>query len=236
MILNRLKRKLRLVVISAALLSPSSVFALSFEPNEGEWLTWGEMCQARYVVSGAGQNTEFRTRVSSSTVNLWKQKLGNEAWYGLHHYCAGLIMERRGDVKEAVKEYIFTINRMPSEHYLYIELAARLANAYYSQGKKQDAYKYAVLAVKVGPKSAKGYMIKGLLERKEGNIDQAIDTLENGFKNTSGTSAELNYHLGLAYYAKGKFVEAKKYAEFAYNLGYPLPWLKDQLVNNGYWQ
>jgi Flp pilus assembly protein TadD len=45
----------------------------------------------------------------------------------------------------------------------------------------------------------------------------------------------INYNLGLLYMKKKDYAQAKTYAKKAYDLGFPLPGLKNQLIQAGKW-
>jgi len=46
----------------------------------------------------------------------------------------------------------------------------------------------------------------------------------------------INYNLGLLYVKKKDYAQAKTYAKKAYDLGFPLPGLKNQLIKGGKWE
>lgn len=46
----------------------------------------------------------------------------------------------------------------------------------------------------------------------------------------------INYNLGLLYVKKKDYAQAKTYAKKAYDLGFPLPGLKNQLIKAGKWE
>jgi tetratricopeptide (TPR) repeat protein len=48
-------------------------------------------------------------------------------------------------------------------------------------------------------------------------------------------NAAINYNLGLAYFKKKEYDNANKYAKKAYALGFPLPGLKNRLIEAGKW-
>jgi tetratricopeptide (TPR) repeat protein len=48
-------------------------------------------------------------------------------------------------------------------------------------------------------------------------------------------NATINYNLGLTYFKKKEFEQANKYAKKAYALGFPLPGLKNKLIEAGQW-
>ncbi len=49
-------------------------------------------------------------------------------------------------------------------------------------------------------------------------------------------SSEIHYNIGLLYFEMGKMDEAQKHAKLAYEGGYPLPWLRDELKKKGLWK
>ncbi|MCV2886031.1 tetratricopeptide repeat protein [Aestuariibacter sp. AA17] len=209
--------------------------ALDFTPTEAEWLVWNPLCKARYVVSGAGSSSPFRDRVSMESVKMWRDKVGNEAWYALHHYCAGIHEESRGKLQQAKYEYFFTYARMPREHYLYGLIGVRLANVFYKMGNVEEAHKMASSTISTHPRYSGGYVIKGILFSRQGEYQKVIDILEEGMKNVSPKSSEMSYHLGLAYLELNKLDKAKEYAIQAYEMGYNLPGLKQRLIEAGAW-
>ncbi len=217
------------------LVGSSNVYALNFTPSEFEWQTWGEKCQARYVVSGRGSKSIFVHRVSKAVVNQWNKKVGRTAWYMLHHYCAGIIYERRGKIAEGIKEYEYTIATVPANFDFHADIAARMARAHYKLKHLDKALYYAKQAIDAKPNLPNGYVVKAFIERNEGSIDEAIKTLVEGNINTQKRDSEINYHLGLAYMKREQYQDAMTYAKAAYKLGYPLPGLKDQLTKVGVW-
>ena len=218
--------KLTLFVVLISL--HSSVFALSFTPTAPEWGTWGEMCQARYVVSGAGVNSIFANKVAKSTVKRWKRKM-QAAWYGLHHYCAGLILVNQGKPSHAIKEFDFTLARVPTDHYLHAEIMTRIAMAYFELGQKEEANTFFDTAISQHNQLPQGYIGKAITLRKDKQLTKAIEILVKGDKNTEHMSAEINYHLGLAYYDNKQYERSKQHANIAYELGYPLQGLRRKL-------
>ena len=125
--------------------------------------------------------------------------------------------------------------QFPKNIFLYAEISARMAYSSYNLGDTANSRRYAKKAIDTHPKSHLGYVVKSIIEKKKGNLPLAIQTLEYGFKMTDGTSPELNYHLGHAHFIDGSYEKATEYAKLAYGGGYPLPWLKEQLIEKGYW-
>jgi tetratricopeptide (TPR) repeat protein len=212
------------------ILISQNLWALDFTPTNSEWLIWSEMCQARYVVSMSGKKSEYQNKISQETVSKWKNQIGADAWYGLHHYCAGLHKQKRGDIGGAINEFMFSYtHKMPETHFLHAQIGAHLSNAYIELENYKEATLFAALTIKKHPVNESGYIIKALIERKEQKIDKAISTLKLGDIMTKNKSAEINYHLGLAYLKIKELELAKKHAITAETLGYPLFGLKKKL-------
>ncbi|WP_199610391.1 tetratricopeptide repeat protein [Flocculibacter collagenilyticus] len=218
-----------LLLLSVMLVATFNAQALNFTPTEKEWNTWEPMCQARYVVSMSGKKSLFKDKVSQLEVSRWKGKLGQGAWYGLHHFCAGLIKEKRGDLEGALNEYHFTYYRMPENHTLYARIGALTGNLLYKMGKKEEAIKILDRTISMHPNYDGGYIVKAIIARKEQKLEEAARILDMGNKNTNQTSAELNYHLGLAYLGTGEIAKAKEHANKASELGYPLTGLSNAI-------
>lgn len=233
--INKYHFVIKMLAMAVFIFGSSKVYALNFTPSEFEWQTWGEKCQARYVVSGRGSKSIFVHRVAKSVVNQWNKKVGRTAWYMLHHYCAGIIYERRGKIREGIKEYEYTIATVPPNYDFHADISARMARAHYKLKNTEKALHYAQKAIDAKPKMPHGYVAKAFIERSEGKLDAAIKTLIEGNSNTYKKDSEINYHLGLAYMKRERYQDAMVYAKAAYKLGYPLPGLKDQLTRVGVW-
>jgi hypothetical protein len=66
-------------------------------------------------------------------------------------------------------------------------------------------------------------------------LDQARDALLKGDTAVGGTSAEIQYTLGLIYFELDDKENALAYARKAYDKNYPLPGLQQKLKRAGYW-
>ena len=70
---------------------------------------------------------------------------------------------------------------------------------------------------------------------KLGRTDAALDQLKEAI-NLQPENPTINYNLGLLYMQKKDYEQAKIYAKKAYELGFPLPGLKNKLVEAGKWE
>jgi tetratricopeptide (TPR) repeat protein len=229
---------------SAALL-PQTAAALAFAPTESEWATWPAYCQARYLVSGAGADTEYVRRLDPAVVRTWESRLGPEVWYGLHHYCAALIIANRAKsepdkkeraklLKQVIEEDRFTLGHVPDTHPMHAEIAAHMGLAHGQLGQKELALRHFDMAIERCPSCSVGYQAKAIFYREASQPAQAREALEAGDRALEGKSALIHYLLGLVLMDLKDFPAAQDHARRAYELGYPLPGLRDRLARAGH--
>ncbi|HEY7640182.1 MAG TPA: hypothetical protein VH814_10690 [Steroidobacteraceae bacterium] len=221
--------------------------ALQFEPTDLEWASWPEFCQARYTVSGAGRESRFKAKVPQATVQMWASRLGGMggAWGSLHHYCAALIERQRAKatydkkqraffVKRSIEMSMFSFDRVPAEHPLYVDVALEIANGYRDLGDTESAMQFVDAAIKSQPTNPKGYAAKSLVLRDAGKLQEAIEVLQKGTAAVTEDSSTLHYFLGLNYLDLRDYEQAQAQARLAYSLGYPLPGLRQKLAAAGH--
>ena len=210
-------------------------------PTEAEWAQLPGYCQARYGITLYANGTPFQGRVPPQEVQRWKQKMGDNVWAPLHHYCYGLIQLLRGPLvmdrqqrnfvyTRARDEFSYAYQRTSKSEPFAAEIAVRLSMTYRAQNSVDQALRYANEAMKINPKLESAYSIKALILRQKGSLKDAVETLRAGLDALDGQSAELCYFLGLTYIDLGQVDLAKEYADKAYALGYPLPGLRNRLA------
>jgi tetratricopeptide (TPR) repeat protein len=238
----RLLPPLALLVFAAFYVQ--NAFALQFTPAESEWASWPEYCRARYVVSGAGRNSEFVTRVPRAQSDMWERSLG-DAWYGLHHFCAALIYTQRARAAPSEKErtflldtalrnFRFTLERTSETNGMYPEMLTRMATAYDLLKDEAHAMEYLDHAIELHPDYLGAYTAKAMIYRRKGDLDKARETLEGANKQSKGESAEIQYVLGLVCLEAKDYAAAQEHARIAYSLGHPLPGLRQKLAAAGH--
>lgn len=89
-------------------------------------------------------------------------------------------------------------------------------------------------AIRFMPDDGKVRMIYGIYLSKLGKSDKAIEQLNEALQ-LHPDNANINYNLGLIYFQKKDYERAKTYARKAYELGFPLPGLKNKLAAAGKW-
>jgi tetratricopeptide (TPR) repeat protein len=197
------------------------------------------------VASGAGVNSTFVARVDPSLVKAWEVRLGPNVWYGLHHFCAGLAFAARAKsitdktqrdraLQRAIEEYSFMYTRMPQTGPMRADVATRLGLAHGEVAKYDEAVRYFDSAILACAECEIGYLGKAMYLRGRKDLTAARDVLLQGYKATGGLSAQGNYLLGLLFADLLDFEAAREHARKAYELGYPLPGLRDRLAKAGY--
>jgi tetratricopeptide (TPR) repeat protein len=225
-------------------LGSTPAHSLTFTPSAAEWSTWPEYCQVRYTKSAAGRDSEFAGSIDHSLVSVWEARLG-DAWYALHHHCAGLVfmgrarLERDQKSRDAllhrsISEHTFTLNRTSKANPMYSDIATQIGLAHRSLQEPEKAIRFFDMAIAAHPDYAGAYQAKAMLFRDQRNYPAARETLLMGDKATNGTSPELKYFLGLVLFDMKDYEGARENARLAYELGYPLPGLRDKLARAGH--
>ena len=233
-----------IMILSISVLTPRYAYALAFTPTESEWLSWPDYCRARYVVSGAGVGSSFKQRVSSTEVTMQELRMGEEAWYWLHHYCAAIAYLSRAEATQDTDRKNFWLGeadgnaighyqRIKRKNPMFPDTVITLAKMEKMRGNTSAALTYLEEAMEAHPTSTSPYAFSAIIYKDLGDLDKAVEVLVRGNKAASGNSAELHYFLGLMYVEKNNLELAKKHAAYAYELGYPLPGLKAKLRRRG---
>lgn len=90
-------------------------------------------------------------------------------------------------------------------------------------------------ALRFKPTDGSVRMIYGNYLLKLGQQDKAIEQLNEAVR-LQPENPNINYNLGLLYFQKKDYEQAKTYAKKAYELGFPLPGLKNKLMEAGKWE
>ena len=247
--LSPLSLLLALFVLSPREALPQPKVEFAVVPTESEWIGFPPYCKARYSVSLNARGTPFEGRVPAAEIARWHQQLGT-IWDRIHHYCYGLLQLSRGQqltdptkrnyvLHNAVSEFDFSYRAFRGDPKTrtnpFTALAAiHLGLTYKAQGNLKEALRYVDEAIQIDPKLETAYGAKAVMQRQEGALDKAVETLQKGIASVDGDSAELNYFLGLTYFDLNEFDLAKQYSDKAYALGYPLPGLRNKLLRSGH--
>lgn len=206
-----------------------------------EWDSWPRYCQ----LAGAS-NAEARG-IRAPSGRVAPRPTGSEErriWQvGIWHYCTGLIKIQRAElgiypvdpadfVKDAMKDLMYSYERISKSDPWASEMAVTVARGYRLQGNLEKASEHLEIARRLRPDYSKTYAVMSMLHFDRKDYDQAVEVLEEGNEATGGTSPELHYFLGLAYFKAHRYEEAKKQARIAEGLGYPLSGLKRMIQDH----
>lgn len=89
-------------------------------------------------------------------------------------------------------------------------------------------------AMRFKPSDGKVRLIYGIFLYKLGKNEAAVERFQEALSRTPD-SAEVHYNIGLIYADMGRYNEAKQHAVTAYDLGYPMPGLRNKLIRAGVW-
>lgn len=212
-------------------------------PTASEWASWPEYCRVKYAYLRSEIAADFTPKVLPADFSRYESSLG-KAWVYIHHHCMSLQYwqranmaltprERKLDLDQATAESMFTFVRIPTDLPIYAEIATHLGTVARAQNNPEAAQRYFEIARKTHPDYPGGYQgLALLLEDQHKNL-AARDILLEGNKATDGKSPEIHYFLGLVYLKLKDLDDAAVHAKLAYELGYPLPGLRQQLEAAG---
>ena len=89
-------------------------------------------------------------------------------------------------------------------------------------------------AIRFRPNDPAIYLIHGIHLHQTNNLEAALKAYKKSEK-IAPESAEVQYNLGLLYFDRNEYALAKEHAIKAYNLGFPLPGLRNRLKKVGKW-
>lgn len=153
-----------------------------------------------------------------------------------HHFTASIENLRYGNTGTLGGDLSYTLLIFPNHHRA---LAAFGKLSLREKTLKPTGAKYSVecffdRAIRYKPNDAMVRMVYGNYLSKAGQIDKATDQFEIAV-NLEPENPTINYNLGLLYMKKKNYEQANTYAKKAYELGFPLPGLKNQLMEMGKW-
>lgn len=93
---------------------------------------------------------------------------------------------------------------------------------------------YFERALRFTPDDATVRMLRGIYYAKIGKNQKALDDYKYTLEK-SPNSSQIHYNIGLLYVKLKNFKLARMHAKRAYELGFPLPGLRDQLKRSGEW-
>ena len=131
----------------------------------------------------------------------------------------------------------YTLDRFPNHHRA---LAAMMKLALRDKNRKPHGARYTIdcyfeRATRFRPNDARVRTLFGSYLLAVGQPDAAVEQLEQA-ATLEPSNPTAHYNLGLLYVQKKQYDKARASARKAYEMGFPLPGLKNKLVAAGQWQ
>ncbi len=236
--INKLRRAnaklIATLIILCSVFSYKNSYAYSFIPTEVEFLSWSSDCKNVYMAAKEGIDGVagiYGFKLSHSEKKKWFNYGGNNG--GLWHFCEGLIKIRRAEMefrrfrkndyyKEAIKDIQYGYKLIPRSNLWSAQMGVSLARVYRGLEEPKKAKKQLEDVLNHHPANAQAYVLMSMLYFDKKNYKTAQRYLLKGNTANKGASSEILYFLGFASLKMGKIADAKKYAQDAINLGYPL--------------
>lgn len=220
------------------------VSAFGYEANDFDWSNWPEYCKVKYTRTPIGAKT--RGSFPEEFHAKWEKRIGSGGWAGLHHYCVGLIYVNRAQASaspqekkkwsdRAIGEIQYTYTNLTSTSGIFSRVSAHYALVLDNLGQTDKALKVLEAGIKGQPHAPESYIVKSQLQRANGDLDAAEQSLLSFLEIAKKDVAEAQYHLAYIYIQKKEFKKAKKYTKLALENGYPLSGLKRKLQRLGEW-
>jgi tetratricopeptide (TPR) repeat protein len=103
------------------------------------------------------------------------------------------------------------------------------------RGARYTIQCYFDRAFRFAPDDPSPRLVHGIYLLRKDDPRGAIEEMEKAETMGMKDNPNLLYNLGMAYFDLKDYDTSFKYAKQAYALGYPLPWLRDQLKAKGHW-
>ena len=153
-----------------------------------------------------------------------------------YHFTPDVEGLRRGNTGTIASDLNYTLMMFPNHHRA---LAAMGKLVLRDKTLKPSGAKYSIecyfdRAMRFRPNDGIVRMVYGNYLLKAGQTDKAIKELQIAV-DLEPENPTINYNLGLLYLKQKNYEQAKTYAKKAYELGFPLPGLRNQLKQAGKW-
>lgn len=162
-----------------------------------------------------------------------KNKLGVVEQF---HFDSGVENLSRGKSSTLGGDIDYTLRAFPNHHRALMAMMtlAQRENTDRPRGANYSVECYMVRAEAFQPNDAMVKVIHGLYLMRRGATEQAVEKLEAA-QAAGAANANVHYNLGLAYVKLKQYDKALVSARRAYELGFPLPGLRNQLKRAGKW-
>lgn len=149
-----------------------------------------------------------------------------------HHFDAGVENLVKGMSSSVLGDLNYTLRAFPNHHRALMALANYRISNPQSPEAMDSAECYFTRALTFKPNDPIVHMIYGIYFHKKGKLSLALEQMLEAEK-LDPNNANIEYNLGLLYFDKKDLDNAELHAKNAYDLGFPLPRLKEKLRKVG---
>ncbi len=152
------------------------------------------------------------------------------------HFTQSVELLIKGNTGTLGGDLSYTLRAFPNHHRALMAIGklALKEKKLRSEGSAYSVECFFDRAIRFRPEDGIVHMVYGIYLSQGGNLGKAIEQLGEAVR-LQPENANINYNLGLLYMKKKNYEQAKIYAVKAYQLGFPLPGLKNMLMEAGKW-
>ena len=151
------------------------------------------------------------------------------------HFTESVRTLQRGETSRLISDIEYMLNMFPNHHGA-LDALTRLAlreNAATPRGAALSTECRFMRAAQISPRDGMVPLIHGIYLVKRGQTENARKELEKA-ATLSPNDANVQYNLGLVLLQLKEYQAARRHAKVAYDLGFPLPGLRNLLARAGY--
>jgi tetratricopeptide (TPR) repeat protein len=151
----------------------------------------------------------------------------------LYHIGPGISRMSTHTYGGALQDFEFILDFFPN-HPRGLALISELCDLKW-KSPQCDADAWFQKAIDRNPHASQTYLIYGLHLQRQNHLPEAIESYKKSI-DLNPVSANAHYDLALAYFDQKQFDLANRHAQISYELGMPLPGLRDKLTRAGKWK